>query len=121
MGAITDFFLDAATQSLVAYAGRPRIADIQGQVPGASFMLPPNVPQTNVLELPFVDVIAEAPTGGCGGSPVYKKVCGAYKWVTPKRRRRKQLLTKSDAKGLAALKGILGNGKAMETWIATHT
>lgn len=61
-----------------------------------------------------------APTGGCGAQPVYKKVCGVYKWVTPKRRRRKQLVTMGDAKGLATLKGILGNGKSMEVWIATH-
>lgn len=58
----------------------------------------------------------------CGGaSPVYKKVCGQYKWVTPKKRRRKRLATQSDLKDLAALKGILGNGKAFETWIATHS
>lgn len=65
------------------------------------------------------------PPGGCNGmndgpSPVWKKVCGVYKWVYPKRRRRKQLLTKSDATGLAQLKGIVGSGKVMETWIATH-
>jgi len=59
--------------------------------------------------------------GNCDGpSPVWKKVCGAYKWVYPKRRRRKQLLTKTDATGLAQLKGIVGSGKVMETWIATH-
>lgn len=58
----------------------------------------------------------------CGGaSPVYKKVCGQYKWVTPKRRRRKRLATQGDLKDLAALKGILGNGKAFEVWIATHS
>ena len=58
----------------------------------------------------------------CGGaSPVYKKVCGEYKWVTPKRRRRKRLATQGDLKDLAALKGILGNGKAFEVWIATHS
>lgn len=79
------------------------------------------------FDLPFVDIIPEAPaptaSHSCGGgaSPVYKKVCGQYKWVTPKRRRRKRLATQSDLKDLAALKGILGNGKAFETWIATHS
>lgn len=60
---------------------------------------------------------------GChpGASPVFKKVCGAYKWVTPKRRRRKMLVTQGDLKGLAALAGVLGKGKAFETWIATHS
>lgn len=57
----------------------------------------------------------------CGPQPVYKKVCGVYKWVTPKRRRRKMLLTPSDAAGLAKLKGIVGQGKVMEVWIATHS
>ena len=63
-----------------------------------------------------------APAASCGGaSPVYKKVCGQYKWVQPKRRRRKRLATQGDLKDLAALKGILGNGKAFEVWIATHS
>jgi len=52
---------------------------------------------------------------------VYKKVCGQYKWVKVKRRRRKALATKSDLAGLASLKGILGTGKAFEVWIATHS
>jgi len=58
---------------------------------------------------------------GGGAQPVYKKVCGVYKWVTPKRRRRRALATKGNLKDLAALKGILGTGKAFETWIATHS
>lgn len=37
-----------------------------------------------------------------------------------RKRRRKQLITQSDIKGLAALKGVVGTGKIMETWIATH-
>lgn len=37
-----------------------------------------------------------------------------------RKRRRKQLVTQSDIKGLAALKGVVGTGKIMETWIATH-
>ena len=74
------------------------------------------------LGIPFVDVIPEPGQRACGGaSPVYKKVCGQYKWVYPKRRRRKQLLTNSDAAGLAKLKGLVGVGKTMDTWIATHS
>ena len=37
------------------------------------------------------------------------------------RRRRKMLATPSDLKQLAALKGVLGQGKAFETWIATRS
>jgi hypothetical protein len=72
--------------------------------------------------LPFVDVIPGAPDSSCGrGKPVYKYHCGEYKWVYPKRRRRKALATQSDLRGLAALKGVLGQGKAFEVWIATHS
>lgn len=46
--------------------------------------------------------------------------CGRGKWIKRRRRRRKRLATKSDKADLAALKGILGQGKAFETWIATH-
>lgn len=85
------------------------------------------IPLTNQgFEIPFIDVIPQQPgTGGscgsCGPNPVYKKVCGQYKWVTPKRRRKKALVTQTDLKGLAALKGVLGQGKLLETWIATHS
>lgn len=68
------------------------------------------------------------PVGGNACSPddpmkgmVMKKVCGEYRWVKQKRRRRKKLATKSDLAGLASLKGILGTGKAFEVWIATHS
>lgn len=37
-----------------------------------------------------------------------------------KRRRRKRLATMSDIKDLAALKSVLGSGKAFDTWIATR-
>lgn len=59
--------------------------------------------------------------GPVGPQPVWKKVCGVYKWVLPKRRRKRALATKGDLSQLAALKGILGGGKAFEVWIATHS
>lgn len=71
--------------------------------------------------VPFVDVIPQQPANGCGGKPVYKYSCGAYKWVFPKKRRRKALVTKQDIAGLAQLKGVVGVGKTMDTWIATHS
>jgi hypothetical protein len=74
-----------------------------------------------------------APINGNGGGQM---ACGetnpanvVYKWdcatqqYTPRkkyRRRRKRLASKSDIKDLASLKGIVGQGKVMETWIATH-
>lgn len=54
------------------------------------------------LDIPFIDVV---PQGAC----------------KRRRRRRKRLATQSDLKDLAALKGILGQGKAFEVWIATHS
>ena len=38
-----------------------------------------------------------------------------------RRRRRRRLATLSDIRDLAALKAVLGQGKAFETWIATHS
>ena len=68
-----------------------------------------------------------------GGMPVPEGVCKpsdvVYQWdecsqsyvaKKKRKRRRKQLVTKGDIKGLAALKGVVGTGKIMETWIATH-
>lgn len=126
MADITDFF-GAATSILTAYAGRPpQVNVIQGKTPGAGVVGGNGGPQ----------LMAEGPSGGpgqiydcatgpppppdCGPSPVYKKVCGSYRWVYPKRRRRKQLLTKSDLSGLSSLIGLLGNGKGLQSWIATH-
>lgn len=68
-----------------------------------------------------------------GGMPVPEGVCKpsdvVYQWdecsqsyvaKKKRKRRRRQLVTKGDIKGLAALKGVVGTGKIMETWIATH-
>jgi len=49
--------------------------------------------------------------GACdtGPSPVWKKVCGVYKWVTPKRRRRRALLTETDYNALLRIEGLKVN------------
>ena len=65
--------------------------------------------------LPFVDIMPEPPPEilaamACGKSVAYKRHCGDWKWVIQSRRRRKQLVTQSDIKGLAALKGVLNGG-----------
>lgn len=128
MADITDFF-GAATQVLTAYAGAPRPQYvIQGKTPGTGVVGGPGPgQQTYAADGGIVegaqmvyDCASGPPPPQCGGSAVYKKVCGSYRWVYPKRRRRRQLLTKSDAAGLAQLKGIVGGGKVMESWIATH-
>ena len=87
----------------------------------APAFLPDMIPDID-LGVPGPGVFTPSAPAACGGaSPVYKKVCGEYKWVQPKRRRRKRLATQGDLKDLAALKGIHGNGKAFEVWIATHS
>lgn len=50
-----------------------------------------------------------------------KMVNGNWKWVKKTKRRRKRLATATDIKDLSSLKGVLGNGKAFEIWIATHS
>jgi len=62
----------------------------------------------------------EDPYKGC----VYKRVCGVWKWVKQKRRRRKQLFTPRDAAQMSSLMGSLPAGAAgvsiAKTWIAAH-
>ena len=71
------------------------------------------------LDMPMVDVIPEPQTSrGMVYDP--NANCGAGKWIRRRTRKRKRLATKTDLKDLAALKGILGQGKAFEVWIATH-
>lgn len=124
MADITDFF-GAAAQVLTAYAGAPRPQYVvEGKTPGAGVVGGPGMVGSDRGIIEGAEMIYDCASGPpppqCGGSAVYKKVCGSYRWVYPKRRRRRQLLTKSDAAGLAQLKGIVGAGKVMESWIATH-
>jgi len=53
---------------------------------------------------------------------VIDKATGAVICMRPKRtrRRRRRLATQSDISDLAALKNILGGGKAFDSWIATR-
>lgn len=51
---------------------------------------------------------------------VYKRVCGQWKWVKKKYRRRKQLFTSRDASQLSSLLGIAGKSEIAKTWIASH-
>lgn len=78
-------------------------------------------PLSGFVDIPGIDIIGQNPgVDGCGNY-VYKKVCGEYKWVKQRKRRRKRLATSSDIKDLSALSGVLGKGKLLETWIATHS
>lgn len=78
-----------------------------------------NVLQTTpALGVPFVDVVPENNMKGMVWNP--RAACGNGAWVKSRRKRRKRLATVSDIKDLAALKSVLGGGKAFETWIATH-
>jgi len=85
---------------------------------------PPGLPAPGTFSAPITR------NGGgqmaCGelnpANVVYKWDCATQQYTPRKkyRRRRKRLASKSDIKDLASLKGIVGQGKVMETWIATH-
>lgn len=77
------------------------------------------VQQPADFNIPFVDVVTESPQKGMVWNP--RANCGNGAWVKSRRRRRRRLATVSDIKDLAALKSVLGGGKAFETWIATHS
>lgn len=69
--------------------------------------------------IPGFDVVGTEGKGNMVYDP--NANCGQGKWIKKRRRRHRKLATKGDLQGLAALKGILGNGKAFEVWIATHS
>lgn len=75
--------------------------------------------QPAFLDVPGVDIIRDR-EGEKGYVYDPNADCGRGKWIKKRRRRRKRLATKSDKADLAALKGILGSGKLLEVWIATH-
>jgi len=60
----------------------------------------------NPFGIPGVEVIGEA---NLDKGLVYKKVCGQYKWVKQKHRRRRKLLTDSDYNGLLKLQTLKNN------------
>ena len=69
------------------------------------------------------DDAMQMPAGVCKPSDIvytYDECTQTYVPKKKRKSRRKQLVTKGDIKGLAALKGVVGTGKIMETWIATH-
>jgi len=70
----------------------------------------------------------QMPVSAAGCAPVdpmrgyvLKKYCGEWRWIKQKSSRRKRLATRSDIRDIAALKGVLGNGKNLQAWIATHS
>jgi len=121
MSLLTDFFTPVAQTFVSNFAAgmgkTPGTGIIGGNGGGPQIMAGP-IDAAGAL---YDCASGPPPPDNCGPSAVYKKVCGSYRWVYPKRRRRKQLLTNSDAAGLAKLKGLVGVGKTMDTWIATHS
>lgn len=55
-----------------------------------------------------------------GPKPVWKSVCGEYKWVWPRRRRRKRLATTTDIRDITSLRGAGLKGQELQSWIASH-
>jgi len=84
-----------------------------------------NPPVTNMPVQPPTQPPMMVAAAGCDNDPmkgmVWSKYCGVWAWRKKTRRRRKKLVTQGDAQGLSTLISILGNGKATQAWIATHT
>ncbi len=72
-----------------------------------------------VFGLPGYDVVDTDKGKGMVYDP--NANCGAGKWIRKRRRRHRNLATRGDIRDLSALKGVLGSGKLLETWIATHS
>jgi len=106
----------------------PSVLGNLGGVAGAVFGAPTTAPTAPVVVqqgMPAIPQLGGPVAAACDNDPmkgyVLKKYCGEWRWIKSKNRRRKQLVTQTDLKGLAALKGVLGGGKAFEVWIATHS
>lgn len=120
------------------------IGDLGSQVLGgivdyqlARFNQPPQIQPVQYLQNPGADAapVDWSPTGGFlnlfgdddGAKTSTSEViidnatgqCISVK-KKKKRRRRKRLATTSDIKDLAALKSVLGGGKALDNWINTR-
>jgi len=94
-------------------AGFPPLSTITG-IPDSA-----PLPLTPALGLPFADIVMDAPSAKMVWDPAAN--CGAGKWLRKRRRRHRNLATRGDIKDLSALKGVLGQGKLLEVWIATHS
>ncbi len=104
----------------VKYSGpqiMPMPVSNTGGYPGLTFADDPNVGAFDEMDNAMM-----ATRGGTKGMVFDPAAnCGSGKWIKKRRRKRKRLATKADISELAQLKGTLGMGKAMETWIATHS
>ncbi len=101
---VSDIFTDDPNKGWWDTWGTPPIVapPLTGQVlPPAGSGTPPAPPGYGQPMAP----------GQCstGPKPVYKMVCGVYKWVYPKRRRRRQLLTDSDYNSLLRIQNLKVN------------
>lgn len=114
MGAVTDLLGSLGSAYITSRYQQTPVA--YPSLNGTGSVLPAG------LGIPFVDVIPEPPAAATCDNYVYnpRANCGAGKWQKRSRRRRKRLASKGDLADLAALKGVLGQGKAFEVWIATH-
>lgn len=70
---------------------------------------------TDQIGIPFVDVIPNQPSD-CGDY-VYKKVCGEYKWVKKRRRRRRPIATNAEIGQVQAISSVL-KGDNLKVWLA---
>jgi len=112
VGEVADFFDDlgdvivgAASTYLSGMAAPQQFGP--SSAPIGSTVPMPSQPATVMSSVPGSPAVACDTK--CGPYPVYKMVCGVYKWVYPKRRRRRQLLTETDYNGLLRIEGLKVN------------
>jgi len=106
-------------QGVLDYQRQRFLPDVIAQnVPAYDSPFIPNFLETNLPVDMAVSTMA-CSRGGPKRTLGYLSADGTF-CKKKSRRRRQRLATKSDIKDLASLKGIIGTGKAFDTWIATH-
>ena len=121
-GRVKNIQRGVSQQSSVGYGGSisPTFVgneDRFGVVPAGPFQLAPLMGSMGSIGSKIGSAIAGLGLGlAVDEIAVIANVCSKVK----SRRRRRRLATHSDIKDLAALKAILGSGKAFDTWIATR-
>lgn len=105
------------------FAGMPGYGFGGPATVGPGGAAPTPTPAANGAPMPpqlMAGCAVDDPWKGC----VYKRVCGQWRWVKQKRRRRRQLFTQRDAAQMSSLMGSLPPGapgvSIAKTWIATH-
>lgn len=117
------FLGELGTQVLGAVIDYQTARFTQPQIQPVNYMAPTIQPASTFLSDGFMNLFEDAPvTGTTATEVIIDNATGQCIGVKKKkkRRRRRRLATTSDIKDIAALKSVLGGGKALDSWIATR-